>query len=333
MIYLEMSRDEQHGGGTWGFTNCVWAPTEKKGGGGSWPFWEKVLQVREGDIVLHLRGVPPEAYFVGYSTASGNGSQTTRRPPDSGEWGYAEAFYRADLIGFTPFHKPIGLSQIFRERVAQLEAYFEANKERGTAKANLFFVKQASRLQCLNGAYLSDVDEELLRVLFGNSTDLKAAASGDVIVSVETGSQLSTVRARLGQSRFSDEVKRLYGNRCCFPGCDITDARFLVGAHIARWCDNEALRGHMGNGLCFCLIHDKAFETGLFTLDEHYAVYVNPQERESKSSITQNLVKHDREMIRIAPVSPLSEALLEHWIRVDIDPLDQSLTLTDGAEC
>jgi hypothetical protein len=321
MIYLEMSRDEQHGGGTWGFTNCVWAPTEKKGEGGTWPFWEKVLQVREGDTVIHLRGVPPDAYFVGYSTASGDGFRTTRRPPDPGEWGYAEAFYRADLTGFTPFHLQINLSEVFRARGAELEAYFEANKTLGFSKANLFYVKQSGRLQCLNGAYLSDLNEELLTLLFGNSTGLKAPDSGTVIVSVATGSQISSIRTRLGQNRFSEEIKKLYGNRCCFPDCEITDPRFLVGSHISRWCDNEKLRGEMGNGLCLCLVHDKAFEVGLFTLDEHLAVFVNPRECQSKSTIVQDLIKHHGGKIRTSQVAPLADALLEHWIRVDIDPM------------
>ena len=115
MIYLEMARDEAHGGGTWAFTNCVWAPTEKRGGG-SWPFWSKVLHVREGDTIIHLRGVPPKASFVGYSIASGTGFETGRRPPNPGAWDYAEKFYRADLSAFTPFHQPINLTEVFSIR-------------------------------------------------------------------------------------------------------------------------------------------------------------------------------------------------------------------------
>jgi hypothetical protein len=264
---------------------------------------------------------------VGYSTASGDGFQTTRRPPDPGEWNYAEAFYRADLTGFTPFQQPISLSQVFRTRVAELEAYFENNKNRVQDKTNVFFVKQSGRLQCLNGAYLSDVDEELLTVLFGNSTGLTASDSGAVIVSVATGSQISTIRARLGQSRFSDEIKKLYGNHCCFPGCDISDPRFLVGAHIARWSDNEALRGDMGNGLCLCLIHDKAFEVGLYTLDEHLGIFVNPRDRESSSIIVQDLLKNEGEKILASKVPPLVDALLEHWIRIGIDPIVANASL------
>jgi hypothetical protein len=322
MIYLGMSRDEQHGGGTWGFTNCIWAPTEKKGAGGSWPFWEKVLHVREGDTIIHLRGVPPKAYFVGYSTAAGDGFRTSKRPPDPEEWAYAEAFYRADLTGFTPFHTPISLDQVLGARTAALEAYFDANKNRGRDKLNLFVVRQGGQLQCLQGAYLSDVDEELLTVLFGGSIGLKSPNTDEVVVSVETGSQISAIRARLGQSRFSDSIKELYGNRCCFPGCDISDPRFLVGSHIARWSDNEELRGELGNGLCLCLIHDKAFEVGLYTLDEHLVVFVNPRERKSSSTIVQDIIKREGEKIRVPKIPPLPDALLEHWIRIDVDPIN-----------
>jgi hypothetical protein len=322
MIFLEMSRDEQHGGGTWGFTNCVWAPTEKKGGG-SWPFWEKVVRIREGDTIIHLRGKPPNANFVGYSTAFANGFRTIRRPPDAKEWEYAEAFYRSDLVDFTPFHKPINLNEVFKERATELEAYLEANKKRSDLdRINVFYVKQSGRLQCLNGAYLSDVDEELLTALFGDSTGLGRSDSQNLITSVETGSQISTIRTRLGQSRFADEMKKLYCNRCCFPNCEVADTRFLVASHIARWSDNEELRGKLGNGLCFCLLHDKAFEVGLFTLDEHFAVFVNPRERGLfDSKIVQDLIRHHGEGIQISQVTPLTEALLEHWIRVDIDPL------------
>lgn len=319
MIYIEMARDETHGGGTWSFPNCVWAPTEKRGGG-SWPFWSKVVQVQEGDTVLHLRGKSPHAYFVGFSTASGNGFETTRRPPDPKEWDYADRFYRADLSEFTPLHQPTNLSDLLVARRVELEAYFDANKALGSGRSNIFFVRQAGRLQCLNGAYLSDVDDELLTALFGSDGPINAPSNGSTVVSVQTGFQISTVRSRLGQARFAAEIKRAYGNRCCFPGCEVSDPRFLVGSHIARWSDNESLRGHMGNGLCFCLVHDKAFEIGLFTLSEQFRVFVNPRERSSDSAVVQELLAHHGEQITLAGIPPLDDALLEHWIRVDIEP-------------
>ncbi len=299
------------------FPNCVWAPAEKRGGG-AWPFWSKVLQVSDGDVIIHLRGIPPRANFVGYSIASGNGFATKRRPPNPGEWAFAERYYRADLTNFTPFHQPVNLNEVFAARESELEEYFEQNKTRRPYRANIFYVRQAGRLQCLNGAYLSDIDEELLAILFDDEGTINAPSGGVTIVSVETGSQIATVRSRLGQDKFAAAIKGLYSNFCCFPGCSVADPRFLVASHIARWTDNEQLRGELGNGLCFCLIHDKGFEVGLFTLDDQFKVFVNPKERSAESPFLRKLISHHGEQITLARIRPLREALLEHWNRVDI---------------
>ena len=41
----------------------------------------------------------------------------------------------------------------------------------------------------------------------------------------------------------------------------------MVGSHIARWADNEELRGNTDNGLCLFLQHNRAFEKGFYTLN------------------------------------------------------------------
>jgi putative restriction endonuclease len=313
-----MSRVETHGGGTWAFPNCVWAPTEKKNGG-RWPFWSKVLEIQEGDTILHLRGIPPKAFFVGYSNAAANGFETRKRPPELGEWSFAKSFYRADLIDFTPFHKEINLTDVFETRKLFLEKYFDSNKEHKLEKRNIFFVRQSGRLQCLNGAYLTDVDAQLFESLFGIDPKFQNPKS-QTIASVETGWQLSSIKSRLGQSIFSKCIKALYGNKCCFPNCDTADERFLVASHIARWSDNEKLRGHFGNGLCLCLTHDKAFELGLFTLDEKYRIFVNPKEITSSSEISRQLIGASGKSIYLPKIPPLDDALIEHWIRTDLSP-------------
>lgn len=162
------------------------------------------------------------------------------------------------------------------------------------------------------------MDEALLNTLFGEEGLDNGSLMDRKVVSIQTSSQLTTLRGRIGQSKFSAEIKGLYGNRCCFPGCQIADPRFLVGSHIARWEDNELLRGNLGNGLCLCLIHDKAFELGLFTLDENFCIFVNPQEKERGSILVQDLSSHEAEQINLAEIKPLEDALFEHWDRVGI---------------
>ena len=305
-----MSRDAVHGGGGWAFPNCVWAPNAKRGGG-SWAFWEKVAGVNVGDVIFHLRGKPPNAHFVGHSIASSKGYLTHERPPAPGQWRHAQAFYRADLDCFTPFQNPLNLSDLFSARKAHLEAHFDQNATRGRQKRNLFFVKQAGRIQCLNGAYFSDVDDDLLQILFSSHGSPHAS-------SVDTGSDWGMVQLRVGQARFSTQIKAHYSNACCFPRCPVNDPRFLVGAHIARWADNERLRGELGNGLCLCLVHDKAFELGLFTLDDDYRVFANPDAWAAKRGPARTLRLYHGEQIRLGSVHPLEDAMMEHRRRVGI---------------
>ncbi len=278
------------------------------------------MQIKEGDVVIHLRGITPKANFVGYAIATKDGFETSTRPPNPGKWDYCSSFYRADLTGYTPFHNAINLVNLFESRGVELNAYLDTNKKRGTSKRNVFFVRQSGGLQCLNGAYLSDVDDDLLLALLGGGEEITGPESKRAVVSVETGVQIASVRSRVGQARFSSEIKNLYGHSCCFPGCSISDDRFLIGSHIARWSDNEKLRGKMGNGLCLCLIHDKAFETGMFTLDQYYCVFANPKEMKPDSEISMELKANHGKQIRLSAVKPLEDALLDHWIRVGVEP-------------
>jgi putative restriction endonuclease len=318
MIYLEMSRDETHGGGLWAFSNCIWAPT-KKTSGGAWPFWSKILAVQAGDTILHLRGIPPSASFVGYSTAGTAGYETLDRPPEPGAWNYSNAFYRADLDDFTPFLASVNLTDVFSNRRQELDDYFDSNRKRGSAKQHIFYVRQSGRLQCLNGAYLSTIDDELFRALFGAISTTASPETG-LSTSVLTSQQLAIVRSRIGQSNFARELKRLYGHRCCFPSCSVSDRRFLVASHIARWSDNESLRGHFGNGLCFCLMHDKAFEIGLFTLNEKFEIHISSAMSVENSAFIAELKAAEGKQIRLSDVTPLAEALAEHRRRVELLP-------------
>lgn len=313
-----MSRDEIHGGEGWSYRTCLWSPTKKKKGRGGWPFWSKVLAVKEGDTVFHLRGKGKEAVFEGYSFALDDGYETAERPPLPGQWDYSDSFYRTNLIGFLPFAQPIRLADVFSQRRTELENYFDKNRSPTGAHKNIFFVRQAGRLQCLNGAYLSEIDEGLFAALFGIDFQVKASIAPS-FVSVPTGEQLSKISIRVGQAAFSREIRALYGSTCCFPTCQVIDSRFLVASHIARWSDDKQLRGELGNGLCLCLMHDKAFEIGLFTLSDDFRVLVNPAAFEDSLSGMLHLAEAQGQKIRVQKIKPLAAALKQHRDRIKFD--------------
>jgi len=310
MLWLEMSRDVVHGGEDWGFTECLWSPARNRVGK-KWRFWETLLRVRAGDQVLHLRGKNRKAQFVGISTCAADGHETQQRPPSPGQWGYAKSFYRVPLSGFSWFSQPIKLYEVFTNKKSQLLHYLALNKVKAKpARTDPFFVLQAGRLQPLNGAYLSGVDLELARILL----DQNYSTGNHQPPIVETGSCSRQIIARLGQEQFAAQVKANHHWRCCFPGCDLKDESFLVGAHIARWADVPPLRGDLRNGLCFCLMHDKAFELGYFTVREDLTVEVGAKAKEVTWA-EKNLVPFSGSTLKTADVPPSAEALRYHWSR------------------
>ena len=140
----------------------------------------------------------------------------------------------------------------------------------------------------------------------------------NLTVSVKTGEQLRQVRGRVGQQEFSLKIKNLYEKRCCFPKCQISDPRFLVGSHIARWTDNKEKRGELSNGICLCVFHDKAFELGIFSLDKNFKIIINPKGLDKNSSILETLSPVAGNKIYLAKISSSLDSLREHWNRVGI---------------
>lgn len=315
MIWLEMSRDEIHGGPNWEFSKCLWSPSRKTNQA-KWAFWESLLRVRQGDPVLHLKGITPDAYFVGHSIAETNGIETLNRPPLPEGYDYATTFYRVDLTAYEEFPAPISLTSLFDDFGTELREYFALNKKRKRQRSHLFYVPQAGALQCLNGAYLSELPDELFDMIFQLQPEVRARPRA--AVDVNTKDILRQVKARVGHGAFSDNVKKNYGAQCCFPGCEIRDTDFLVGSHIARWSDVPELRGKVSNGLCLCLLHDRAFELGLFTLALDFKVRTNPQK--CPEWLHDQITSKEGQGIRVGEILPAVESLQHHWKRVKFRP-------------
>lgn len=313
-IWIEMSRDEEHGGGEWGFTKCIWAPTYKKSEGEdkSWPFWNNVNKVKIGDIVLHLRGKGQRAEFVGCSIAKTDGHETLECPPSPGSWGYCKRFYRAFLSDYMKFSHSINLYQLFKDKNIDFKRYYEQKSK----PRNIFYTIQSNRLQCLNGGYLSEVDEMLLAIIL-DDTEAFSAETPSIDLSVPTSVVMRQIKIRVGHARFSTNVKNNYNNHCCFPECKISDRDFLIASHIARWADNSEKRGETSNGLCLCPIHDKAFELGYFSLDDNFRICVE-KKTDHRQIFKEYISRYIGMTISKGHVQPDREALAEHRKRNNI---------------
>lgn len=326
--WLEISKVVPHGGADWEFGECLWAPTHKDNSDRvlRWRFWENVNEVEKGDSVLHLRITDNVGYFVACSFAADDGYMTHERPTDPGKWAYSESFYRVDLNGYLAFNQPIPLRDFFREKEAELRSYLQ-DLDRNPQNVFLFYNSGTKRLQCLEGAYLSIVDAQLLQILkdFAKRGKSKREIlpgkndNDDVENTIETDTALRMIATRTGQSKFAENVKKNFRHNCCFPECPIKEKDFLIGAHITRWADKVETRGEITNGLCFCPQHDRAFERGYFSIDDNHKIIAGNKER-IQCSLFEDLIKPYLGMpIKKCKQKPDIENLRSHRKRIGIE--------------
>ncbi|WP_224249979.1 HNH endonuclease [Hyalangium gracile] len=81
-----------------------------------------------------------------------------------------------------------------------------------------------------------------------------------------------TKRRRL-HAKFAAKIKANYGAACAM--CGITEQDFLVAGHIVAWSEDEKNRLNPANGLCLCVLHDRAFERGYLIIDDGFHIRMN----------------------------------------------------------
>jgi hypothetical protein len=193
-----------------------------------------------------------------------------------------------------------GESQLWDVRDAMRQAMYEAGERfESSIEAHEF---AAARLEFLRRSRVS-------------ATETTARAAGEAIttqapISVRETAQLRQVR--VGQDDFRRAVCDNYGHQCCFPGCEVDHDALLVAAHIARWADDAETRGDIANGLCLCGLHDKAFESGLFTLTDTLSVVVNRHKARSSTWVGTDLQKAGGQTIRTGRILPSDSAICQH---------------------
>jgi predicted restriction endonuclease len=107
--------------------------------------------------------------------------------------------------------------------------------------------------------HIEDETKELLR-LGQNTFELRDEPTE---VSVLT-------KNRIRQSALRDYVLCNYSYRCAL--CDINKSDLLVCSHIKPWATDENNRLNPSNAICFCVLHDKLFDRGYFSLSNSYDI-------------------------------------------------------------
>lgn len=90
------------------------------------------------------------------------------------------------------------------------------------------------------------------------------------IVNNENTEITAKTKNRINQSVLREFVLNLYNNECAL--CTINKPDLLVCSHIKPWKVDEENRLNPSNAICFCVLHDKLFDKGYFSLDKDYKI-------------------------------------------------------------
>lgn len=77
---------------------------------------------------------------------------------------------------------------------------------------------------------------------------------------------------RIGQAFFRSAVLSAYNGRCCITGLSVS--QLLVAGHIIPWHLDKRNRVNPRNGLLLSVLHEKAFDIGLITINSDMTVRV-----------------------------------------------------------
>lgn len=190
--------------------------------------------------------------------------------------GNPEIIELARLIGRTPSAVAMKLSNF-----ASLDPAITSSGRRGLGNAS-----QADRdvWNEFHANWDALVEQSAsLRISLARNDDAQESSMIDPLAVEQDFSgdtRVAPVRQRIKQSFFRRAVLSSYGEKCCLSG--VSDRRFLVASHIVAWSEDVSIRLHPGNGLCLSVIHDKAFDSHLFSLSDDYRVVLSKQLKQTR---------------------------------------------------
>ena len=103
--------------------------------------------------------------------------------------------------------------------------------------------------------------------------------------------------ARVGQAFFRKAVLSAYNNKCCITG--LSDPRLLVASHIIPWREDNSNRLNPRNGLLLSMLHDKAFDLGIITINEDMTIHVSRKNVSNDSYFNASIKFYDGKQIAL----------------------------------
>jgi hypothetical protein len=260
-IWVEISTDPAHGGAGWGYGECLWVPVTNRSGARRYQVME---QPSRRDAVLHFRREPgAETLLAGWSQVMEPARIVEQSPPEPGEWGGRDQYYRIELGGYSPIEPTVSLATLLDDYADQIRDEIE------TEHPFFYpFTKHGDGLRTVQGIYLAECTRRLHRTI---STALGVTSSA---LDAESAPQAAHATYAEGQRRSRESqyfarnprlvkaAKRRADGRCELCGLDARAIHAEIGPAILECHHLDPLSERDG-------------ETGSTVLDDVLVVCAN----------------------------------------------------------
>jgi hypothetical protein len=130
-------------------------------------------------------------------------------------------------------------------------------------------------------------------------------------VDIKRGAKFSqrVTRSREFQQAFRNAILEIYQTKCA--ACDVDDDAFLRGCHIVPVKDDPSIATDLRNGICLCVVHDVAFEKGIFCISDRYEICVSDSFKTKSRVLDSAISKLDGKKITLPNQHPPKKSYLE----------------------
>lgn len=172
----------------------------------------------------------------------------------------------AEKIGRTPSALAMKLTNI-----ASLDPVITSTGRKGLSGASSSDKKMWEEMQ--NDWENFAIESEEAIALVSKELDFYKAQPVDVEENYIGLDKVIKAKARIGQNFFRRSVLSAYSYKCCITGFSIPE--LLVASHIIPWRLDTKNRLNPRNGLALSMLHDKAFDLGLITINENMTIKIS----------------------------------------------------------
>lgn len=185
--------------------------------------------------------------------------------------GNPEIIKFAELIGRTPSALAMKLSNI-----ASLDPKITSTGRKGLSSVSKADREMWQEMQNNWENFAIESEDTINSILRGSESYALGNESTFAYQDYTGQDRIVTTKTRIGQSFFRKSVLSAYKYRCCITGLAIP--KLLIASHIVPWRDDPANRLNPMNGLALSILHDKAFDLGMITINDDMTVRVSQKE-------------------------------------------------------